>query len=207
MHAYTREHFLFQSIMSLQRSTGSLLSCGRRRPRLGHSPPPLLMSLSAAVDTKSQRSPREQNLSALIWFPNTCASHGFATASEFMRARAESRGGEGGRGRINNQQRWRLWVHTWLSIFHNGETTDLTKSRSCTFQSTWQAVNVVWLMPYLREGFIVRAGEVVLVEVLGVKDDGMVRSTRRQGQRLLLLLVFPLLPRNFHLLRLEGDGR
>lgn len=62
---------------------------------------------------------------------------------------------------------------------------------------------------YLGEGLVVRAGEVVLVEVLGVEDERtrMVRGTRRDGQHLLLLLILPLLPGNVCLLGLKGGKR
>lgn len=62
---------------------------------------------------------------------------------------------------------------------------------------------------YLGEGLVIRAGEVVLVEVLGIEDNRprMVGGARRERQHLLLLLILPLLPGNFHLLRLKGDGR
>lgn len=58
---------------------------------------------------------------------------------------------------------------------------------------------------YLGEGLVVRAGKVVLVEVLGVEDNGtlMVGGTRRERQRFLLLLILPLRSGNFRLLRLQ----
>ena len=60
---------------------------------------------------------------------------------------------------------------------------------------------------YLGEGLVVRAGEVVLVEVLGVEDERtrVVRRARRDRQHLLLLLILPLLPGNVCLLGLTGN--
>ena len=62
---------------------------------------------------------------------------------------------------------------------------------------------------YLGEGLVVRAGEVVLVEVLGVEDERtrVVRRARRDRQHLLLLLILPLLPGNVCLLGLTGGTR
>lgn len=62
---------------------------------------------------------------------------------------------------------------------------------------------------YLGEGLVVRAGEVVLVEVLGIEDDRthVVRGARRERQHLLLLLIPPLLSGNFRLLGLKGERR
>ncbi len=65
------------------------------------------------------------------------------------------------------------------------------------------------LCVYLGEGLVIRAGEVILVEVLGIEDNRtrMVGGARRQRQHLLLLLILPLLPGNFRLLRLKGERR
>ena len=65
------------------------------------------------------------------------------------------------------------------------------------------------LCMYLGEGLVVRAGEVVLVEVLGVEDERtrVVRRARRDRQHLLLLLILPLLPGNVCLLGLKGGTR
>jgi hypothetical protein len=58
---------------------------------------------------------------------------------------------------------------------------------------------------YLGVGLLVGAGEVVLVEVLGVEEGGagVVGEAGRRGNHLLLLLVLPLLPRDLRLLRLH----
>lgn len=58
----------------------------------------------------------------------------------------------------------------------------------------------------LRVGLFVRAGEVVLVEVLGVEDGGTRVLRRRQRRDLGLLLVFPLGSHYLGLLRLRGAG-
>lgn len=77
----------------------------------------------------------------------------------------------------------------------------------------WLCVNeclcLYELCVYLGEGLVIRAGEVVLVEVLGIEDNRtrMVGGARRQRQHLLLLLILPLLPGNFRLLGLKWDRR
>ena len=72
--------------------------------------------------------------------------------------------------------------------------------------SIWADILSTWgERVYQGVGLLVRAGEIVLVEVLGVEEGGagVVGEAGRRGNHLLLLLVLPLLPRDLRLLRLH----
>lgn len=79
------------------------------------------------------------------------------------------------------------------------------EATSCIKRICWDSLCFLFL--YLRQRLFIRAGEVILVEVLGVEDSRprVVGGARRQRQHLLLLLILPLLPGNFSLLGLEGE--